>query len=259
MIFADKLIMHRKKMGLSQEQLAERMGVTRQSVSKWESASSIPELSKLVILSELFQVSVDYLVKDYLEEDYLFQNIQSISENKEDSPALEEKVDILIRYHRGYEYTSRIRIFGIPLVSIRIRNRGMAVAKGIIAIGNVAVGVVSLGGISLGVLSLGGVAGGILALGGVAAGLAAFGGAAFGVLAAGGAAVGIYAGGGAALGKEVAVGAAATGKVAVGREVSGVHTLKLQAGMGTDAVRNFILEKSPGIWKPVADLLSMLR
>lgn len=257
MVFADKLIMHRKKMGLSQEQIAERLGVTRQSVSKWESAASIPELSKLVMLSELFQVSVDYLVKDYMEDDYLFQKSYNIRENVADTAGLEEKVDTLIRYQKGYEYTSRMRIFGIPLVSIRFKNRGIAVARGIIAIGNVAVGVISIGGISVGILSLGGVAGGILALGGVAAGLAAFGGAAFGILAVGGAAVGIYAAGAAAVGKEVAVGAAAAGKVAVGREVSGIHTLKWHTGMNADVVRNFILEKVPGIWKPLADLLSL--
>lgn len=256
MVFAEKLIIHRKRMGLSQEQLAERLGVTRQSVSKWESGASVPELQKLVLLSELFQVSIDYLVKDYMEEE-LFQQKQAVPEGTVDTAVLEEKVDTLIRYHRGYEYTSRIRILGIPLVSIRLKNRGFVVARGIIAIGNVAVGVISLGGCSLGILSLGGIAGGVLALGGVAAGLAAFGGAAFGVLAMGGAATGIYAAGGAAVGEQVAVGAAAAGRVAIGTEVSGVHTLEWHKGMGADIVRNFILEKAPGIWKPLADLLSL--
>ncbi len=67
MIFADKLILLRKKSGLSQEELAEKMEVSRQSVTKWECAQSVPELSKMVKLSNLFGVSLDYLVKDEIE------------------------------------------------------------------------------------------------------------------------------------------------------------------------------------------------
>ena len=68
MIFADKLIMLRKKAGWSQEELAEQMNVTRQSVSKWEGAQSVPDLEKMIRLSELFGVSTDYLLKDEIEE-----------------------------------------------------------------------------------------------------------------------------------------------------------------------------------------------
>ncbi len=68
MIFADKLILLRKKAGWSQEELAEQMDVTRQSVSKWEGAQSIPDLEKMVRLSELFGVSTDYLLKDEIED-----------------------------------------------------------------------------------------------------------------------------------------------------------------------------------------------
>lgn len=68
MIFADKLIQLRKKSGWSQEELAEQMNVTRQSVSKWEGAQSVPDLEKIIRLSELFGVSTDYLLKDELEE-----------------------------------------------------------------------------------------------------------------------------------------------------------------------------------------------
>ena len=68
MIFADKLIRLRKKSGWSQEELAEQMNVTRQSVSKWEGAQSVPDLEKMVRLSELFGVTTDYLLKDEIEE-----------------------------------------------------------------------------------------------------------------------------------------------------------------------------------------------
>lgn len=72
MIFADKLILLRKKAGWSQEELAAQMNVTRQSVSKWEGAQSIPDLDKIIRLSNLFGVSTDYLLKDEIEETEIF-------------------------------------------------------------------------------------------------------------------------------------------------------------------------------------------
>jgi len=68
MIFAEKLIKLRKQNGWSQEDLAIHMGVSRQSVSKWESMTSIPDLDKIVKLSQLFGVSTDYLLKDEVED-----------------------------------------------------------------------------------------------------------------------------------------------------------------------------------------------
>ena len=68
MIFADKLIALRKKEGWSQEELAQQLNVSRQSVSKWEGAQSVPDLDKIVQLSRIFGVSTDYLLKDELEE-----------------------------------------------------------------------------------------------------------------------------------------------------------------------------------------------
>ena len=68
MILADKIISLRKKAGWSQEELAEQLGVTRQSVSKWEGAQSVPDMDKVVQMSRLFGVSTDFLLKDELEE-----------------------------------------------------------------------------------------------------------------------------------------------------------------------------------------------
>ena len=68
MILADKIVSLRKKAGWSQEELAEQLGVTRQSVSKWEGAQSIPDMDKVVQMSRLFGVTTDYLLKDELEE-----------------------------------------------------------------------------------------------------------------------------------------------------------------------------------------------
>lgn len=69
MILADKIIYIRKKAGLSQEELAEKMGVSRQAVSKWESAQSVPDIGKILQLSRIFDVSTDYLLKDEIEEE----------------------------------------------------------------------------------------------------------------------------------------------------------------------------------------------
>lgn len=67
MILADKIIDLRKKAGWSQEELAEKLAVTRQSVSKWEGAQSIPDMDKVVQMSRLFGVTTDYLLKDEIE------------------------------------------------------------------------------------------------------------------------------------------------------------------------------------------------
>ena len=80
MILADKIIKLRKKSGMSQEELAERMGVSRQAVSKWESAQSIPDLDKILMLSSLFSVTTDYLLKDDIsEEEYVDDTKDSIA------------------------------------------------------------------------------------------------------------------------------------------------------------------------------------
>ena len=68
MIFADKLILLRKKAGWSQKELEEQIVITRQYVSKGEGAQSVPDLEKMIRLSELFGVSTDYLLKDEIEE-----------------------------------------------------------------------------------------------------------------------------------------------------------------------------------------------
>ena len=68
MILADKIIELRKKNGWSQEELAEQLGVSRQSVSKWEGAQSVPDMARIIRLSEVFGVTTDYLLKDELEQ-----------------------------------------------------------------------------------------------------------------------------------------------------------------------------------------------
>lgn len=67
MILADKIMNLRKKAGWSQDELAAQLNVTRQSVSKWEGAQSIPDMERIVQMSRLFGVTTDYLLKDEIE------------------------------------------------------------------------------------------------------------------------------------------------------------------------------------------------
>lgn len=64
MTFGEKLQQLRKKQGLSQEELAERLEVSRQAISKWENEGSVPDSGKIVALSRIFSVSTDYLLLD---------------------------------------------------------------------------------------------------------------------------------------------------------------------------------------------------
>lgn len=95
MIFADKLINLRKKAGMSQEELADKLDVSRQSVSKWESMQSIPDINKIIELSKIFGVSTDYLLKDEME--------------AEDNVPVEEQADRkIVTLQEANEYLSSV-------------------------------------------------------------------------------------------------------------------------------------------------------
>ena len=85
MILADKIINLRKKNSWSQEELAEKLGVSRQSISKYEGAQSIPDMDKILKLSKIFGVTTDYLIKDeiedpeFLDEDYEESKMRKVS------------------------------------------------------------------------------------------------------------------------------------------------------------------------------------
>lgn len=264
MTFSEKLMDLRRKSGLSQEQLADRLGVTRQSVSKWESGTAMPELVKLISLSDIFGVSVDYLVKDYLEEPESAGGGDDLSAQQ--AVRLEKKVDELTNYVKGrvYRFDSKTRIFGLPLVSIRfgfVRNEKLSmdnIARGIIAIGNAAIGVVAIGIVGVGLFTFGVVGLGLLSLGIVAAGLGAFGVMALGYLALGVSAVGVYAGGVAAIAAKIAAAVSAVAPTAIGEHASGSHVLLWGDGLTAPEVRAFLLEHHPDLWQPLLDLFSSL-
>jgi len=77
-LLSEKLYKLRKNSGLSQEQLAEKLNVSRQAISKWESGTAVPESEKLVTISNYFGVSVDYLLKD--EEEKVIGTDSSVEE-----------------------------------------------------------------------------------------------------------------------------------------------------------------------------------
>ena len=251
MEFSEKLTTLRKQVGLSQEQLADRLGVTRQSVSKWESGAAFPELVKIISLSEMFGVSVDYLVKDNMEEP------RPTEASEPDAARIERKLDALADdYHKNwgpyYRYTSKTRIFGLPLVSVRFgRDRHPSrnsLAVGVIAIGNFSVGVISLGLISAGVFSVGMISLGLLSLGMVSVGYVAIG------LST----VGVYAAGAAVKGLKLAVGVAASGETAVGRDAAGINVLLWGSGLSRGEVEAFLQAHHPTLWKPLLRVFSEL-
>lgn len=67
MTLAEKVMLLRKQRGWSQEELAEHLGISRQSISKWESGISIPDIDRIIKMSDLFGVSTDYLLKEQIE------------------------------------------------------------------------------------------------------------------------------------------------------------------------------------------------
>lgn len=97
MILADKIVSLRKKKGWSQEELAHQLDVSRQAVSKWESASSIPDLDKILKLGQLFEVSTDYLLKEEIEspEEPVIKEREEEEDERGVSVSLEEATTFL--------------------------------------------------------------------------------------------------------------------------------------------------------------------
>ena len=85
MKLADRILELRKQKGISQEALADKLGVSRQAISKWESEQSTPELDKIVLMSDFFEVSTDYLLK----------GIEPVSENNEKSRRIGNALSLL--------------------------------------------------------------------------------------------------------------------------------------------------------------------
>ena len=108
MILAEKIVRLRKQVGWSQEELAEKMNISRQSVSKWESTNSIPDLNKIIMLAEIFDVSTDYLLKDNVEAP------ESVSDNLE-SNAIQISLEQAVKYVENKMDMARLIAKGVFL------------------------------------------------------------------------------------------------------------------------------------------------
>lgn len=243
----EKLIQLRREKGYSQEQLADLLGVSRQSVSKWEAGQSTPELAKLLTLADLFGVTLDALIREE-------QPVHPPAAPEPPAPAA-VPCTFPCFYFLRYEYKSKRTLFGLPLVHINL-GRGIHVARGIIAVGDIAIGLLSAGVLSLGIISVGALALGLLALGAFAFGALAIGAVAVGIVAAGALAVGVYALGACAIASQIAMGAAASGDTAVGVSATGTHTLLLTENITTEEVRAFLNLHHPRLWKPIWTLFT---
>ncbi len=199
MTLGDKLSKIRKENNYTQEQLADVLGVSRQAISKWENDTTYPETDKLIRISELFDCSLDYLLKDKSETDDETQSDDDI---------------ILFKIHLR-ERESEKTLLGMPLWQIGKNARGFIAvglnARGIIAVGLKARGIISLGMLSIGVISFGMLPLGLLSIGIFALGILAAGCFSIGVVAAGAISLGIISIGAIAIGN-FSVGALSIGK-----------------------------------------------
>lgn len=253
MRLCEKLQILRKQNGLSQEELAEKLGISRQAVSKWESGQSIPDLNKLIIISELYNITIDNLVKERDEFDF----IQKIEDK--DIEKVDNQRQIILNFNGGsleYEYKSKRLLFGVPLVHINL-GRGFKKARGILAIGNISYGVISIGGISFGILSIGGLSIGLLlAVGAIAIGIFSIGAIAIGIFSGGAIAIGKYAAGAGAIASDIAVGDYANANISIGNRVEGMNTLSLYDS--SEEVKRLIKSEYPNLGEWIINIINFI-
>lgn len=245
MTLGEKLSRLRRNNNYTQEQLASMLDVSRQAISKWESNLAYPETKQLIRLGELYDCSMDYLLKDEIEsEDELVFVRKEHTDNGAETyggknengngneSANDIPIDIGIHYGRVRvrERKSEKTIFGMPLWHVGKNANGFIAvgmkAKGVIAIGLMAKGFFSCGLLSLGIFSVGLLSVGLFSMGtgsiglfsagAVSLGVIATGAVSVGVLSAGAVAVGDFSAGAMAVGKYLAVGDRARGMIAVG-------------------------------------------
>lgn len=238
MTLGEKIYRLRTEQGLSQETFGEKLGVSRQSVSKWETDQSVPELDKIVAISDFFGVSTDQLLKDTENVQTTSSPAQVSSENTFDLEDMSPESGLLrVEYRPGrkprLEYKSKKMVGNLPLVHINAGIGGRA--KGVIAIGTVAqgwfaIGLAAMGGFSIGIVSLGLLSlavfsFGLLSFGSFSCGIISFGAIAVGIFSMGALTFGQFAFGASAHGAQVAIGDVASGKIALGySRATGLYT-----------------------------------
>lgn len=221
MTLGEKIAKQRKELNYTQEQLAELLGVSRQSISKWESDIAYPETDKLIKMGKLFDCSMDYLLKEEMTE-------KQSTVHGETEPLWQK---FKKQFH---ERKSRKTVFGLPLYhigrnacgffAVGLKARGVfslgLMSRGIFSLGLLSLGVISFGLLSLGLISVGTFSAGLLAVGSVALGLFAVGAVSVGIVSFGALSVGCFSSGALAVGKYVAVGDHAHAAMAIGQTVA---------------------------------------
>lgn len=237
-----KLSKLRRENNYTQEQLADILGVSRQAISKWESDAAYPETDKLIRISELFDCSLDYLLKEQMETDRYGQAAytQTTQEQAAQTHASQGQASQtrFSETQADREYTtaqtgstnsssnsaakktwerkSNTILWGMPLWHIG-RNAKAVFAVGLNAKGIVAIGLKATGVISFGLLSIGLLASGFLSIGLLSSGLFSF-----GILSAGCFSVGIFSAGAISAGV-ISVGAVSFGDFTIGAVATGKY------------------------------------
>ncbi|MBE6620843.1 MAG: helix-turn-helix domain-containing protein [Ruminococcaceae bacterium] len=220
MTLGEKLSKLRKEYNYTQEQLADILGVTRQSISKWESDIAYPETDKLIKMGKLFECSMDYLLNDDV-------TVKQCSDSQKESFWDSFKKQF-------HERKSEKTVFGMPLyhigknahgfLAIGFKARGVfsfgIISRGIVSLGLLSLGIISLGVLSLGLIAAGVLSLGLLAVGSIALGLFAAGAISVGLISFGALSVGCFSMGALAVGKYAAVGDHAYGMIAIGKSVA---------------------------------------
>lgn len=222
MSFGEKLSKLRKSSNYTQEQLADLLDVSRQSISKWESDLAYPETEKIIKISSIFDCSIDYLLKDNVNEKASYIDSNEINNNNDNSMTFMKRI--------FKERKSEKTLWGLPLYHIGKNAKGIIAiglnAKGIVAIGLKSIGVLSFGLFSIGLISVGLLslallsfglfAIGLLAAGCFSLGIISLGAISFGIVSMGAIAVGQFSVGALAIGNYVAIGDIARGMIAIG-------------------------------------------
>ncbi|MBQ8732776.1 MAG: helix-turn-helix domain-containing protein [Oscillospiraceae bacterium] len=221
MTLGEKLSKLRKEHNYTQEQLADVLGVSRQSISKWESDIAYPETDKLIKMGTLFECSMDYLLnKDVTEK----QGLQPV-----------ENENIWDKFIKQlHERKSEKMVFGMPLYHIGRNAHGFFAlgfkargvfslglfSQGVFSFGLLSLGVVSIGLLSLGLIAAGVFSAGLLAVGSIVIGLFAAGAISVGFISFGALSVGFFSSGALAIGKYIAVGDHAHAMIAIGQTLA---------------------------------------
>ncbi|MBQ8894550.1 MAG: helix-turn-helix domain-containing protein [Clostridia bacterium] len=221
MTLGEKIAKQRKELNYTQEQLADILGVSRQSISKWESDIAYHETDKLIELGKLFDCSMDYLLKE------------DVNEKQSTTPKKTETVWDKFK-KQFHERKSEKMVFGMPLYhigrnahgffAVGFKARGVfsigLMSRGIFSLGFLSLGIISIGLLSLGLISAGTFSLGLLAVGSIALGLFAAGAISVGIVSFGALSVGCFSSGALAIGQYVAVGDHAHALIAIGESVA---------------------------------------